>query len=68
MGFSKQEYIHSSRGFSQPRDRTRVSYVCCIGSLVLLEITEIQTEAFSLQVICMEMILNMGKHLSLILN
>ena len=59
MGFSKQEYIHTSRGFSEPRDRTRVSYFCCIGSLVLLEITEIQTEAFSLQVTCMEMILNM---------
>ena len=34
----------------------------------LLEITEIQTEEFRLQVICMEMILNMGKHLSMILN
>ena len=38
--------IHSYRGFSQSRDRARVSYVCCTGSLVLLEITEIQTETF----------------------
>ena len=35
MGFSRQEYwsgfaISFSRGSSQPRDRTCVSYVCCI--------------------------------------
>ena len=60
--------IHSSRGFSQPRDRTRVSYVCCIGNLALLEITEIRTEESTLQMNCMQMILNMGKHLSMILN
>ena len=40
MGFSRQEYwsrlpFSSSRGSSQPRDRTRVSYVSCIGRKVL---------------------------------
>ena len=27
--------ISSSRGSSQPRDRTRISYVCCIGRCIL---------------------------------
>ena len=40
MGFSRQEYwsrlpFSSSRGSSQPRYRTRVSYVSCIGRKVL---------------------------------
>ena len=40
MGFSRQEYwsgvaVPSFAGSSQPRDRTRVSYVSCIGRRVL---------------------------------
>ena len=41
MGFSRQEFwcgfvaISSSRGSSQPRDQTHISYVSCIGRWVL---------------------------------
>ena len=40
MGFSRQEYLYVgrisySRGSSQPRDRTHISHVSCIGRWVL---------------------------------
>ena len=40
MGFSRQEYWQGlpclpSRGSYQPRDQTHISYVSCIGRLVL---------------------------------
>ena len=45
MGFSRQEYwsgsysISYSRGFSQARDQTPISCICCLGSRILYHYT-----------------------------